>query len=294
MRPAATVRSFPALCLTLAVCLLLSACSMVRLGYGNADSLARWWIDQYLDLTPEQDVLVRERLTRIHGWHRRTQLPDYARLLQEAKGMVAGRMSPADAQQLTEAVIARVRALAEHALPDAADLLTTLTPAQIDRMAKRFADKNADWAREARLDEGDAGQRKARLKRVMERAEYWFGDFSDEQEASIRRLVDSPPKRTQFWYDERLRRQREWLELARKVQAENLPRERVIALLRAYVERFDMPTDPGRRTTGLAYRRADAELAASIHALTTPAQREHARHKLDDLIREIGELGLEG
>jgi hypothetical protein len=55
--------------------LLLQGCSGVRLGYGNADSLARWWIDQYLDLGPDQDTLARERLARFHAWHRNTQHP---------------------------------------------------------------------------------------------------------------------------------------------------------------------------------------------------------------------------
>jgi hypothetical protein len=267
---------------------------MVRLGYGNADSLGRWWIDQYLDLAPEQDALVRERLVRLHAWHRKTQLPDYARLLRDAKGLAIGRMTPDDGLQLTESIIRRVRTLAEQALPDAADLLLTLGPAQIERMAQRLADRNVDWAKDARLAEGEAAQRTARVKRLLERAEYWYGDFSDEQQATIRRLVEAQPTGAQFWYEERLRRQREWLDLARKVQAERPPRERVIALLRDYVARFDLPSDPARRATALAHRRAGAELAAAIQALTTPAQREHAWHKFDDLTREIGELAQEG
>ncbi|MCE9569808.1 MAG: DUF6279 family lipoprotein, partial [Rhodocyclales bacterium] len=60
--------------------ILLQGCSAVRLGYGNADSLARWWIDQYVDMSPEQDALARERLLRFHAWHRKTQLPDYVAL----------------------------------------------------------------------------------------------------------------------------------------------------------------------------------------------------------------------
>jgi hypothetical protein len=46
------------LLLLLAAAILLNACSAMRLGYGNADSLARWWMDQYLDFMPEQDALM--------------------------------------------------------------------------------------------------------------------------------------------------------------------------------------------------------------------------------------------
>ena len=281
------------LLLLFAAALLLSACSAIRLGYGNVDSLARWWMDQYLDFTPEQDVLVRERLQRLHAWHRQSQLRDYVGLLQDARKLVAAQTGAADALALTDGIIRRVRVLADKAIPDTADLLATLTPAQIDRMATRLAEKNADHAKEARLADGEIGQRKARGKRLLERAEYWFGGFSDEQEAAIRRLIDAQPTGSQFWYEERLRRQREWLDLARRVQRERPPRDTVIAWQRNYTDGFDLPADPTRRAQALALRRASAELAVAVHALTTRAQREHALNKFDDLIRELTELAQE-
>jgi hypothetical protein len=281
------------LLLFFAAILLLQACSAIRLGYGNADSLARWWMDQYLDFTPEQDGLVRERLSLLHAWHRRSQLPDYAALLREARDLVDAKPGMPEMLALTESVIRRVRTLADKATPDVADLLASLTPQQIDRMAARLAEKNADYAKESGLAEGEAAQRKARLKRLLQRTEYWFGDFSTEQEAAARRLVDTQPTGSQFWFDERLRRQREWLDLARKVQRDRPSHSEVIALLRDYAERFDMPVDPARRATALGMRRAGAELAVAIHGLTSKAQREHARHKIDDLIRDMTELAEE-
>lgn len=280
------------LLLILAV-LLLAGCSAVRLGYGNADSLARWWIDQYLDLAPEQDVLVRERLGRYFAWHRKSQLPDYVTLMRQGQKLATGQTTVADALSLGDELIRRGRVLAEQATPDIADLLPTLTPAQVERMAARQAEKNADYAKEARLAEGEAGQRKARYKRLLERAEYWFGDFSNEQEAALRRMVDAQDPGSQFWYEERLRRQRDWLSLVRQVQRERLPRERVIQMLRGYAARFDQPTEPARLAQAITLRRASAELAVAIHALMTPAQREHARSKLDDLIHDFTELSRE-
>ena len=150
------------LLLALVAGLLLQGCSAVRLGYGNADSIARWWIDQYLDLSPEQDALSRERLALLFAWHRKTQLPDYVTLLSQGKAFAAGRPTANDALTLGDNIVRRVRTLAEQATPDLADLLATLSPAQIDRMAARFAEKNADLAKEMRLAEGEAAQNKVR------------------------------------------------------------------------------------------------------------------------------------
>jgi hypothetical protein len=276
--------------LALVASLALQGCSAVRLGYGNADSLARWWIDQYLDLSPEQEALTRERLAKLLAWHRKTQLPDYAGLLRQGRVFAAGQPTAADALGLSEGIIRRGHTMAEQAAPDIADFLSSVGPAQIDRMAARFADKNADFAKEAKLGESEAARRKVRYKRLLERAEYWFGDFSEAQQAALRQLVEGQSAGSQFWYDERLRRQRELLDLMRQMQRERPPREHVIALLRDYAARFDLPADPARLARVLAMRRASAELTVAILAMATPAQRDHARQKFDDLIHDFTEL----
>ena len=283
-------RSIRQFALLLVAALLLLGCSGVRLGYDNADSLARWWIDQYLDLGPEQDALARERLARFHAWHRTSQLPDYVALLRQGHKFVAGQPTVADALALGDGIIRRGRMLAEQATPDIADFLPTVSPEQIERMAGRLAEKNADHAKEVRLADGESGQRKARYKRVLERAEYWFDDFSDEQKAALRQMIDGQSAGSRFWYDERLRRQREWLELVRLVQRERPPRERIIQWLRDYAARFDMPAEPARLAQAQALRRASAELAVAILAMTTPTQRANAQHKLDELIRDFTDL----
>ena len=286
-------RSLPRLLLIPILCVLLQGCSAVRLGYGNADSLARWWIDQYVDLSPEQDGLVRERLLRFHAWHRKTQLPDYAELLRQGRAFATGQPTAKDALALSEGIIRRGRTMADQAAPDIADFLASIGPAQIERMSARFAEKNADFAKEAKLGENEAAQRTVRYKRLLERAEYWFGDFNDTQQAALRQLVEGQNPGTRFWYDERLRRQREWLDLVRKVQSERPPRERTTQRLRDYAAGFDLPVDPARLPQALALRRASADLAVAIHALTTPAQRAHAQQRIDDLIRDLTELSQE-
>ena len=281
------------LILALFAALLLPACSAVRLGYGNADSLTRWWIDQYLDLSPEQDALTRERLARLTAWHRKTQLPDYVTLLRQGKAFAASQPKVGDALALGDELTRRVRVLAEQATPDVADLVATLTPAQIDRSAARHAEKNAELAKEMRLAEDKAAQHRARYKRLLERAEYWLGDFSDEQENALRRMVEARDPGGRFWFDERLRRQRELLDLMREVQRDRPPRERIIALLRDYTARFELPPDPARRAQAQAMRLAAAELTVAVLAMATPAQRAHAAQKFDDLIHDFTELSRE-
>jgi len=288
------MRRFAHFLILIFAALLLQGCSAVRLGYNNADSLARWWIDQYVDLSPEQDALARERLARFHAWHRKSQLPDYVVLGRQAQQLLAGQPTAGDVLALLDGVIRRGRTLAEQATPDIADFLVTLNSAQIERMAGQFAEKNADFGKEIRLADGESGQRQAQLRRVLERTEYWFGDFSDEQKAALRLIIAGLPIGTQFWYDERLRRQREWLELVRQVQRDHPPRERIMSLLREYAAQFDLPNEPARLLQAQALRRHSAELFLAILAMTTAEQRVHVQHKLEDLIEDFTVLSREG
>lgn len=288
------MRRTPIATLLILLALLLQACSAVRVGYGNANSLARWWLDQYLDFSPEQNQLVEDRLARLHTWHRRNELPGYATFLDEARGLIDRQPNAADALRLGNGIVQRIRKLADKALPDLADLFLTLTPAQIDRLAERFAEKNKDYVREAALEGSEAAQHEARAKRLLSRAEYWFGNLNDAQEKEFRRLTAARPSGARFWYDERLRRQRELIDLARRIQRERPGRDAALALLRDYANRFDTPPDAARRATADALRRQTAELAIALHAMTTPTQRNHARDRIDDLVRDLTELSGEG
>ena len=154
------------LLLLAAVSALLQGCSGIRLAYDNADSLARWWLDKYVDLSEEQDALTRDRLTRIHARHRKTQLPDYLAVLRQGQQFVAGRPTAADALAIVDRLIRHGRALAELAAPDVADFLPTLSDAQIGRMAARMEEKNAEYAEEAQLADGESGRRDRKSTRL--------------------------------------------------------------------------------------------------------------------------------
>lgn len=285
---------FTRLLLVSLAALLLQGCSAVRLGYNNADSLARWWIDQSVDLSSDQDAVVRELLARFHAWHRKTQLPDYATAASQAQQLIAGQATAKDILGFVDGIIHRARTLTEQATPDVADFLLTLKPAQIERMAVQFAEKNVAFAEEIQLADGTGGQRKAQFRRVLERTESWFGEFGDVQKAALWQVIEDQPIGTQFWYDERLRRQREWLDLVRLVQRERPPRERVMQLLREYAAQFDLPNDPARLLQAQALRRNSAELFLAILGVATPAQKAHAQHKLEDLIEDFTLLSREG
>ena len=80
-------RSIRAALLLLSVA--LGACGgATRVVYDNADAAVLLLADRHLDLEGEQWKLARGSIARFHAWHRRTELPRYASLLQSAAGRV--------------------------------------------------------------------------------------------------------------------------------------------------------------------------------------------------------------
>jgi len=123
--------------------LLIAACSTVRMGYNNADTLLLYSLERYVSLTSEQEELVKRRVASLMDWHRATQLTDYAAFIQGARGRLDGSIvTPAEVLAFSEGLNARMAALGERAAPDAAALALTLTPAQIDQLERKLVDDN--------------------------------------------------------------------------------------------------------------------------------------------------------
>ena len=160
----------------------LAGCSGTRLAYNHADTLVRWMADDYFALDGAQQEDFNERLVRFHAWHRSDELPRYSALMASAAGKLARGLTQPELSWAWDSVVARYRSMAAQAAPDLAPVLTTLTPAQFQRLEQKFAESNAEYARK-HLSGGEAEQRERRDKRNLELMREWFGDLSGEQES---------------------------------------------------------------------------------------------------------------
>jgi hypothetical protein len=191
----------------------LSGCTLLRLGYGQLDIIAAWMADDYFDLDPQQRDEFFRRFGRLHAWHRHEQLPDYAAFLKEIQSRVQKGVGRDDVIWVTEGVLARYRTLARRGADDAAALLATLTPQQIDTLRKRWEKDNRRFVREHKLDGAPEERRKARVTRALRQVTEWTGGLTPEQEEKVAALVAAVPAVERMRYEDRRRRQREFLAL---------------------------------------------------------------------------------
>lgn len=280
-------------CIVLAFALLLAACSSLRLAYNNADTLLYWWLDAYVDFDSTQKAEVKQDINDFFRWHRKTQLLEYVQVLQRAQRQLRGEITPAELLADYNDIRDRTEALLLRNAPDLAEMALSLKPEQLDNMEKKFNKNNIDFRKKVRKGDQD-DQNKFRFKKSMEQFELWFGDFSSEQEAIIRRASDARPLNNELWLDERIRRQHKVLALARKIMLEQ-PSKQVATqwvedLIRASFDRFGRSE---RKAFFDTYTQGTVELVHTVLRIATPEQKAHAQKRMEGWIRDLNTLAAQ-
>jgi len=287
--------------------MLLGACSQVKLGYSYADTLIMLWGNTYVDLDTEQEALIRPRLQRLLEWHRATQLPDYARLMSRIEGRIdpaAQGNTPVNAAEILAIngdVQAGIKTIIERALPDLADLALSLRTAQIDQIDEKMGDSIRKFERDVLIGT-DEHRARRRADRSIERAEEWFGRFSNAQRAQFRALAAQHLHPHTTFVEERQRRRRELIGMLKRIQRERPPREAVIESLRTYADGLMTYGPAGateaaeageageRRARQRSVAAGSAALTAAIINGSTPAQRARAAQKVRSYVNDFAEL----
>jgi hypothetical protein len=279
--------------LAMAFLLLVSACSTIRFTYDHGDTLLYWWLNAYIDIDSDQKAFVKRDIDNLFQWHRSTQLQDYSNILRTAQRQLGGNPTQQDLLNDYKLVRNETRELLLKSVPDLVDLARSVKPEQIDNMEKKFAKNNADYRK--KFMSGDFDHRKeVRYDKAMDQFKLWFGSFSREQEAQIRRLSDARPLDNDIWLQERMRRQQRIIETVRKIQAEKLGKEAatplVTALVRDTVDRFDAPE---RKAFFDGYVDTTSKFILAVIQLTNAEQRAHAQKRMQGWIDDFHTLATE-
>jgi hypothetical protein len=270
---------------------LMTACSSIRLTYNHGDTLLYWWLNAYLDLDSDQSDWVKKDIDNLFQWHRSTQLRDYAGLLNNMQRQLAGgNVTQADLLSDYRDIKARTELLAFKALPQLTDLAMSVKPDQIAQMEKKFAKNNDDFRKKFMSGSVD-DQNKARFKKTMEQFELWFGSFSSEQTAQLRRASDARPLDNDVFLQERTLRQKQIVALLRRIQSEKLNKEQTMSaihgLLRGFFDRMDVPE---RKAFYSAYLDNTSKFILTGIRLTTPEQKAHAQKRMQGWVADFNAL----
>ncbi len=262
-----------------ALALLLGGCSTLRFAYNQAPQLSYWRIDSYLDVNEAQAPQLRAALADWYRWHRASELPGYARLLARLR---AEAPEPATAAQVCgwfDEARARFDRAVAQAIPAAAELALTVTPQQIAHLERKHRKLNDEFTRDFLQPDPEA-RRAAHAKRVVERAEDFYGRLDHGQRQRIAEAVAHSPVDAERLFAERVARQQAVVRMLRRVVAERPPAAQVEQMLRMLVAQLHRSPREAHAGDQQRLREFNCGFVADIHNAMTPAQRAHAAGKL--------------
>ena len=274
----------------IALMLTVAACSSIRFTYNNGDTLLYSWLNAYVDIDNDQSDFVKRDIDELFHWHRTTQLPDYVQVLQNAQRQLAGNVTQPELMSTYKDIRSRTERLAMKAVPDLADLARSLKPDQLVTLEKKFNSNNEKYRK--KFIKGNVEDRqKQRYKKAMEQFDLWFGDFSRDQEAVLRKASDARPLDNEIWLEERMRRQQLILNALRKIQNEKLSKEATIPVVQGLVrDVFSRMESSERKAFYDAYLNGTINMIMTAVKIATPEQKAHAQKRMQGWIDDFHAL----
>ncbi len=277
----------------LALCiLLLAGCSVLRITYPQVPALAYWMIDNYVDFTSAQATRVREQIGQVYAWHRTTQLPVYAALLQRARTEVVTDVTPAQVCRWVDEVQAQANAAFDYALPAVAETALTLNADQLAHMQGRFDKTNADF-RDDYMQPDRKERLKESVKRTVDRFETLYDSIDDRQRAQIAREVAASPFDAELWFADRVSRQQVVLQTLRRLQRERASPAQAQTALRMLADQLQNSRNPTMHDAQERLKRYGCEFAARFHNGTTTKQRQAAAERLKGWEEDVRALAAD-
>jgi hypothetical protein len=269
--------------------LLITACSTVRFVYNQGDTLIRWWIDDHIGLTADQEFLTRELLEQQFWWHRTEQLTDVSKTLEQLRRQLNRPLSTQEVSQFSDDLKKLIYAIAKKTTPDAAKLFVTLQSNQIETMQKRMQKGNEKFAKEW-LPPGLEKQNKIRADKVIGRVEWLFGSINKEQEEKIRQHIKNNPLDMNIVYQERLRRQNDLIRIIKSINQNKLNQQQAEELLTVYMKNFEYGTTKEQQDFGKRRAALGVQLSSFITQIMNDEQRKYASGRVETWALDVQEL----
>ncbi len=268
--------------------LLLSGCS-TKFVYKNLDWLVYWYVDDFVELSDEQERMVDVKLATWLEWHKNTEIPKYIAHLNELSDDIRMQQISLDKmdyhQQKAAEHWTRLKA---KIIPDLVEMAPMLTQEQVDSMFKEIGEMNKDEEKERqeRIAKSPEQRKKRSIKRNIKNLERWLGDITSEQESLVENMYGQYHSNGELWREYRVRYQAELRSLFNKRDRGDEFKAKLNRLLMQpeeyRSELLNQRNDENRNT----YK----TFLLAVDALATDEQRTHLLSEIGDFVEDFSDL----
>jgi len=188
--------------------------------YNHIDWFLLWKIDDFFDLSSEQETLLEPVIQEHLKWHKKEGLLQHIEFLQALQERMQHPLTPEDVDWFVEAYQQQLYLLFGRIISDMARFVVTLPPEQIQYFEQTLEKSNKKLKERLALLTEEWLQ--LRAEKTVEYLEDWVGDLSDDQVAEVIRLSKTIPDTFEYWYNRRIKRQQHFIGMlrSRKTRAE--------------------------------------------------------------------------
>ncbi len=161
------------------VSIMASACTVKTL-YNKLDWFIVDYIDDYVELSSEQQITLYKHLDDSLHWHRTSQLPVYVNWLQDFKLDVQSKLSYQKIAQNITNLQSYFHPLMVRTAGEMAILLPDLTALQQKKLYASMTKKNNEFA-EKFIDISREEQLEIYIERMEDRFKLWLGSVTEQQ-----------------------------------------------------------------------------------------------------------------
>jgi len=274
---------------TLLAVAVLSGCGSLQLAYSFADNVVEGRADEYLNLSPEQEVILEEQTAALIAWHRQEMLPDYAAFFRaqadvaEAGGWTRSQLADAFAEfrglldktvEGASPFIANV--LIEHRTEEKLAYLEA-------RMAENLAERREDEAAETAEESADEW-----VDRRVDRLARFLGELTEDQVAIVRGYTEQSMDNGLRWLENREQRQDAFVTFMRTEPT----RDEIAGFVHRVVLRAHELVDPDYQAVSERRWKLREDMYFDVLAIMTEDQRDTLiftlRSYADDMVSLAG------
>ena len=276
--------------LILLVCSVIISCSLVKTTYNNAPALVIWWLDDYFNFTPAQNLVLKPALKRLHHWHRQHQLPHYVTLLQVAQTSLASEgLTADDACKQLNAIKLSMYTLQTESIPIVVEMAPLLSDAQLTRFQKKLDERSekwkSDWWQETKEE-----QLAVRLEKTEDFAKKVYGDLAEAQLNLLKQSVAQAKINPEIRYKEILRRNQDAYQIVSELKNQSLSLIEKSQLVKAGFDRIRNSPNQAYQAHADAMSQHTCQTIADLHATTSAQQKLHAKNWLNDYLVQLTAL----
>jgi len=198
---------------------LLSSCSSIQLAYNQVDFLLKWWIDDYVDLTSEQEQLYDQSIPLLVKKHRQEELPKALQQLRKLRAKLDQPLPIDDGVNIVKEIKSFSRTSINLLQDDAVTLSLNLQPKQFTYLENAFAKSNKKFQNDF-LKGSSEDRLEKRVEKIIERTESFSGNLSKSQKTQIKEIAREYLLDMELVYQTRLYKQQLIMKTLKKIAQE--------------------------------------------------------------------------